>query len=83
MLTVNLMPNWNVLKKLIEDILFPFLSFVYLKITDGKSHIFGKHCGERFGEHVMITFHTDDIEQRRGFLIFITAVPLGKFIILS
>ena len=78
------------LKKLIEDILFPFLSFVYLKITDGKSHIFGKHCGERFGEsavvageHVMITFHTDDIEQRRGFLIFITAVPLGKFIILS
>lgn len=56
-------------------------------MTDGKSHTFGKYCGERTGEsvvvagdHVMITFHSDDIEQRRGFLIFITVVPLGKFI---
>lgn len=64
-----------------------FFSYDYLKITDGKSHTFGKYCGERTGEsvvvagdHVMITFHSDDIEQRRGFLIFITVVPLGKFI---
>ena len=63
------------------------LKIFCLKIIDGKSHTFGKYCGERSGEsvvvageHVMITFHSDDIEQRRGFLIFITAVPLGTFI---
>lgn len=68
-----------------KDSLLLFFSYDYLKVTDGKSHTFGVYCGEKTGEsvvvagdHVMITFHSDDIEQRRGFLIFITAVPLGK-----
>lgn len=61
------------------------LSYDYLKITDGKSHTFGIYCGEKTGEsvvvagdHVIITFYSDDIEQRRGFLIFFTAIPVGK-----
>lgn len=60
-------------------------SYDYLKITDGKSHTFGVYCGEKTGEsvvvagdQVMITFYSDDIEQRRGFLIFFTPIPVGR-----
>ena len=61
------------------------LSYDYLKITDGKSHTFGIYCGERTGQsvavaedHVTLTFYSDDIEQRRGFLIFFSAMPIGR-----
>ena len=69
-----------------KKIVFFFnFSYDYLKITDGKSHIFGVYCGEKTGEsivvagdQVMITFYSDDIEQRRGFLIFFTPIPVGR-----
>lgn len=61
-------------------------SYDYLKITDGGSHTFGVYCGEKTGENfevagdrVVFTFHSDDIVQLKGFLIFFTAVPLGKY----
>lgn len=61
-------------------------SYDYLKITDGGSHTFGVYCGEKTGEtfevagdYVVFTFHSDDIVQLKGFLIFFTAVPLGKY----
>ncbi|KAL9970586.1 hypothetical protein ACROYT_G022989 [Oculina patagonica] len=56
----------------------------YLKITDGKSHTFGTYCGDETGEsivvtgdYVEITFYSDDIEQRKGFVIYFTAVPVA------
>ena len=64
--------------------LFPD-SYDYLKITDGGSHPFGVFCGERTGESievtgdlVVFTFYSDDIVQLKGFLIFFTAIPLGR-----
>ena len=66
-------------------LLFPG-SYDYLKISDGGSHTFDDYCGEKTGEsievtgdQVVLTFHSDDIVQRRGFLIFFTAVPLGRY----
>ena len=68
-----------------NDLLFPG-SYDYLKISDGGSHTFDDYCGEKTGEsievtgdQVVLTFHSDDIVQRRGFLIFFTAVPLGRY----
>lgn len=67
--------------------LFPD-SYDYLKITDGGSHTFGVFCGEKTGEsievtgdHVVFIFYSDDIVQLKGFLIFFTAIPLGKWLI--
>ena len=61
-------------------------SYDYLKITDGGSHTFDVYCGSKTGEsievtgdHVVLTFHSDDIVQHRGFLIFFTTVPLGRY----
>ena len=66
--------------------LFPFLmhSFDYLEIVnDGR--MVGKYCGRRTGQNIiltgdqiLITFHSDDIIQERGFLIHFTAGPHGK-----
>lgn len=60
-------------------------SYDYLKITDGKSHTFGIYCGKRAGQsvsvagdHVILTFYSDDIEQRRVFLIVFSAIPIGR-----
>lgn len=61
-------------------------SYDYLKITDGGSHTFDVYCGEKTGEsievtgdQVVLTFHSDDIVQLRGFSIFFTTVPFGTY----
>ena len=73
------------IRRQIENRFFFNFSYDYLKITDGKSHIFGVYCGEKTGESIVvagdqvtITFYSDDIEQRRGFLIFFTPIPVGR-----
>ena len=60
-------------------------SFDYLKITNENNDDLGKYCGERTGEAVLGTgnyavlmFHSDTSFQRRGFLLFFTAIPQGK-----
>lgn len=65
-----------------NDLLFPG-SYDYLKISDGSDDVY---CGEKTGEsievtgdQVVLTFHSDDIVQRKGFLILFTAVPLGRY----
>ena len=67
--------------------LFPFLmhSYDYLEIVnDGR--MVGKYCGNRTGQNILltgdqilITFHSDYSEERRGFLIHFTAGPHGKY----
>lgn len=56
-----------------------------MKITNDKGRIFGKYCGPwtgkvilATGNHIVLTFNTDSFGQERGFLIYFTAVPLGK-----
>ena len=65
-----------------------FLSsqFDSLTITNENNETFGVYCGQWTGqnvrvtgEHAVITFHSSDFLQTRGFLILITAVPLGKY----
>ena len=66
--------------------LFPFLmhSYDYLEIIkDGR--MVGKYCGIRAGQNILlsgvqilITFHSDDFKEERGFLIHFTAGPHGK-----
>ena len=59
-------------------------SYDYLEIIkDGR--MVGKYCGIRAGQNILlsgdqilITFHSDDIRQERGFLIHFTAGPHGK-----
>ena len=59
-------------------------SYDYLEIVnDGR--MVGKYCGRRTGQNIfltgdqiLITFHSDDIIQERGFLIHFTAGPHGK-----
>ena len=60
-------------------------SFDYLEIVnDGR--IFGKYCGQRTGEKILLTgdqilikFHSDESEEERGFLIHFTDDPHGKY----
>ena len=67
--------------------LFPFLmhSWDYLEIVNDRRKV-GKYCGNRAGQNILltgdqilITFHSDDSDQRRGFLIHFTAGPHGKY----
>ena len=67
--------------------LFPFRihSYDYLNIVnDGR--MVGKYCDYRTGQNILltgyqmlITFHSDDSVQRRGFLIHFTAGPHGRY----
>ena len=60
-------------------------SFDYLEIVnDGR--IVGKYCGQRTGQNILLTgdqilikFHSDHSEEKRGFLIHFTAYPHGKY----
>ncbi|KAL9954427.1 hypothetical protein ACROYT_G041964 [Oculina patagonica] len=54
----------------------------YLKISNEHGYIFGVYCGERTGEAVLvtgdnavITFHSDYMGQKRGFLISFSTFP--------
>ena len=45
----------------------------------------GKHCGEKTGQSVLVpgdyavlTFHTDENQERRGFLLSFSAIPEGN-----
>ena len=70
-----------------NDQLFPFLthSLDYLEIVN-EGRMVGKYCGNRAGhnillpgDQILITFHSDDYFQRRGFLIHFTVGPHGKY----
>ena len=45
----------------------------------------GKHCGKKTGQtalvtgdYAVLTFHTDEVEESKGFLLFFTTIPEGK-----
>ena len=45
----------------------------------------GKHCGEKTGQttlvtgdYAVLTFHTDEIEESKGFLLLFDTIPEGK-----
>ena len=45
----------------------------------------GKHCGKKTGQttlvtgdYAVLTFHTDEIEQSKGFLLLFATIPEGK-----
>ena len=55
-----------------------------MKITNENGQEFGKYCGEKTGESVVVTgfyavltFHSDYSEQTRGFMLNIAAAPPG------
>lgn len=55
-------------------------------ITNEQKEKFGTYCGEQTGktvlvtgEYAIITFVSDFEVQRRGFLIFFSTVPHGKY----
>ena len=57
-----------------------------MRITNDNGQEFGVFCGERSGESVVvtgyiavITFHSDDSAQRRGFLLNVTEIQPGKY----
>ncbi|KAL9964948.1 hypothetical protein ACROYT_G028665 [Oculina patagonica] len=57
-------------------------SFDYLRITNDYNDNLGEYCGKKSGQTVLVTgdyavlmFHSDSSFQRRGFLLFFTAVP--------
>ena len=73
----------------VTHIPFPFRCD-YLKITNEKNKTFEVYCGVKTGRHVIVTgkvavltFHSDYSFQRRGFLVFFTTIPIGKYMILT
>ena len=59
-------------------------SYDYLEIVNDGAMV-GKYCGSRTGqnifltgEKILITFHSDSVEERRGFLIHFTVGPDGN-----
>lgn len=67
---------------------FPFVrSFDYLKFTNEKNDKIGKYCGHISypgrivlvtGKYAILIFHSDSSAQRKGFLLFLTAIPQGR-----
>ena len=62
-----------------------FYSFDSLTIANDTNHVFGKYCGEKTGQTVVVTglyavvtFKTDPAVADRGFLLVFTPVPLGE-----
>ncbi|KAJ7350127.1 hypothetical protein OS493_038350 [Desmophyllum pertusum] len=54
----------------------------YLKITNENDRSFGVYCGQKTGQTVLVTgkyaslkFHSDSNIQKRGFVMYVTAVP--------
>ena len=59
-------------------------SYDYLEIIKDRRMV-GKYCGNRTGQNILltgdrmlITFHSDYSQERRGFRILFTAGPHGK-----
>ena len=55
-------------------------------IFNDQNYKYGVYCGERTGHtilvkgsYVVIRFQSDDALQRKGFLLFFTAVQVGKY----
>ena len=45
----------------------------------------GKHCGEKTGQtalvtgdYAVLTFHSDEVKENKGFLLFFNTIPEGK-----
>ncbi|KAL9964947.1 hypothetical protein ACROYT_G028664 [Oculina patagonica] len=63
----------------------PDCDYDYLKIINDQNQEYGVYCGDMTGHTVLVTgnyaviiFHSDEIDQKRGFLLFFTAVPFGN-----
>ena len=63
-----------------------FFSYDYLKITNDQNQEYGVHCGNRTGNTVLVTgnyavmiFHSNAFSEQKGFLLYFTAVPIGKY----
>lgn len=59
--------------------------FDFLKITNKNNEVPSLHCGQKngyevlvTGEVVLMTFHSDAIYEREGFLLHFTPVPHGE-----
>ena len=57
----------------------------YLKISNDLNETFGTYCGHRTGRkvtvtgnQVVMTFHSDQSVQKRGFVITLSSTPIGK-----
>ena len=58
-----------------------------MKIINDQNHVYGVYCGQKTGQsvlvngnYVVIIFHSDAVDQQKGFLLYFTAVSLGKLI---
>ena len=54
-------------------------------INNGNNFNLGKHCGEKTGQSLLVTgdyavltFHTDENVEGKGFLLSFNAIPEGK-----
>lgn len=68
------------------DLSFAF-SYDYMKIINDQNHAYGVYCGQKTGQSVLVTgdyvviiFHSDESDEQKGFLLYFTAILLGKFI---
>ena len=58
----------------------------YLEITNEKDQVFGKYCGNKTGQTVLVSgkyalikLHSDGSFTERGFLMHYSVVPLSKY----
>lgn len=56
-----------------------------MKIVNDQNHAYGVYCGQKTGHSVLVTgnyvvimFHSDEVDQKRGFLLHFTAVPISE-----
>lgn len=57
----------------------------YLKIVNENNEPFGVYCGRKTGKtvvvtgkYVVMTFHSDSVVQKRGFLLLLTSFQPGE-----
>ena len=62
-----------------------FCSYDYLAITNEKNDSFGAYCGRKTGKSVVVTgrravfkFHSNNVVQRRGFMLLLTFFKPSK-----
>lgn len=74
------------MKLLLKKLIDRFFSYDYLKIVNDRNQEYGVYCGDETGHTVLVTgnyaviiFHSDEGDQEKGFLLYFTAVPIGKY----
>ena len=71
---------------IIIDEYIPFCRFDFVKFSNERNFTFGKYCGQKTGQTVVVTggyaivtFYSNSRVRKRGFSLLFNTTPLGMY----